>query len=141
MRWLFSLEMRLRWGSERVNSVISNCSTINNYWIDNIQTIVMYSLNSASYCHLLNSFHIHFLRFSIYLIFYYFSFFSKLWNVKLLITIQNTFFWQEYQFLFFIYFWKKFIIWNNEKLKTRQIKSDILSLITQTNVAEWIIQK
>ena len=48
VRWLLSLKVRLRWGSERVNSVISTYSTINNYWIDNIHTDVMYSLNSVS---------------------------------------------------------------------------------------------
>ena len=67
MRWLLFLKMRLRSGSERMNSVISNYSTINNNRIDNIQTIVIYSLNSESYSHQLISFHIHFLRFSIYL--------------------------------------------------------------------------
>ena len=84
VRWLLSLEMRLRWGSERVNSVISNCSTINNYWIDNIQTNLMCSLNSVSWSHQLISFHIHFLWFSIYLNFSLFFIFLKIMEYKII---------------------------------------------------------
>ena len=84
MRWLLSLKVKLRWGSERVNSIISNCSSINNYWIDNIQTIVMYSLNSVSYYYQLNSFHIHFLWFSIYLNFSLFFIFLTIMECKII---------------------------------------------------------